>query len=81
MSVFEVKICSLIRTISICSNTHWKNFQQTVDSGLIPGRVKPMTAKLVFTVSLLDVQQLKEQCDACVYGRQVAAWLEDLKVH
>ena len=27
-----------------------------VDSGLIPSRVKPMTLKLVFTASLLDVQ-------------------------
>ena len=29
---------------------------RTVDSGLIPSRVKPMTLKLVFTASLLDVQ-------------------------
>ena len=29
---------------------------QLVDSGLIPSRVKPMTLKLVFTASLLDVQ-------------------------
>ena len=28
-----------------------------VDSGLIPSRVKPMTLKLVFTASLLDVQR------------------------
>ena len=27
-----------------------------VDSGLIPSRVKPMTLKLVFTVSQLDAQ-------------------------
>ena len=27
-----------------------------VDSGLIPSRVRPMTLKLVFTASLLDVQ-------------------------
>ena len=27
---------------------------ETVDLGLIPGRVKPMTLKLAFTVSLLD---------------------------
>ena len=26
------------------------------DSGLIPSRAKPMTLKLVFTASLLDVQ-------------------------
>ena len=29
----------------------------TVVSGLVPSRVKPMTLKLVFTVSLLDAQQ------------------------
>ena len=29
-----------------------------VDSGLTPSRVKPMTLKLVFTTSLLDVQHL-----------------------
>ena len=28
----------------------------TVDSGLIPSRVKPMTLKLVFTASLFDAQ-------------------------
>ena len=28
----------------------------SVDLGLIPSRVKPMTLKLVFTASLLDVQ-------------------------
>ena len=27
-----------------------------VDSGLIPSRAKPMTVKLIFTVSLLDAQ-------------------------
>ena len=30
-----------------------------VVSGLIPSRVKPMTLKLVFTVSLLDAQQYR----------------------
>ena len=29
---------------------------EAVDSGSIPSRVKPMTLKLVFTASLLDVQ-------------------------
>ena len=29
---------------------------EAVDLGLIPSRVKPMTYKLVFTASLLDVQ-------------------------
>ena len=45
---------------------------ETVDSGSILGRVKPKTIKLVFTLSLLDVQQLKGQCEAStVCGRQV----------
>ena len=30
---------------------------ESVDLGLIPSRVKPMTLKLVFTASLLDAQQ------------------------
>ena len=29
---------------------------EALDLGLIPSRVKPMTLKLVFTASLLDVQ-------------------------
>ena len=31
----------------------------SVDLSLIPSRVKPMTLKLVFTASLLDVQHLR----------------------
>ena len=34
----------------------------SVDWGLIPSRVKPMTLKLVYTASLLDVQHFKGQC-------------------
>ena len=53
---------------------------ETVDSGSIPGRVKPRTVKFVFTASLLDVQQLKGQCEASTaYGRQVGRWQLDLK--
>ena len=52
----------------------------SVDSGSIPGRVKPKTLKLVFTASLLDVQQLKGQCKAsAVCGRQVGRWQLDSK--
>ena len=36
---------------------------EAVDLNLIPSRVKPMTLKLVFTASLLDVQALKGQCE------------------
>ena len=44
---------------------------KTVDSGSIPGQVK---AKLVFITSLLDVQQLKGECEASTLcGKQVAA--------
>ena len=47
---------------------------ETADWGSISGRVKLMTIKkLVFTASLLDVQQLKRQCPSTVCGRQVAA--------
>ena len=46
---------------------------EAVDSGSIPGRIT-QTKKLVFTASLLDVQQLKGQCEApAVCGRLVAA--------
>ena len=45
------------------------------DSGSIPGRVKPKTIKIGFTTSLLDVQQLKGQCEASIVcGRQVGRW-------
>ena len=34
-----------------------------VDLGLIPSRVKPMTVKLVFTASLLDVQHYRDSVE------------------
>ena len=34
-----------------------------VDSGFIASRVKPITCLLVFTVSLLDVQHLKDSVE------------------
>ena len=34
-----------------------------VDSGLIPTLVKPMTLKLVFTVSMLDAQHLRDSVE------------------
>ena len=36
---------------------------KSVDLGLIPSRVKPMTLKLVFTASLLDVQHLRDSVE------------------
>ena len=59
---------------------------ETVDSGSIPPRVKPKTIKKsVFTATLLDVQQLKGQCEAstmCGIDRWagVTAWLDGRKV-
>ena len=53
---------------------------EAVDTGSIPGRVKPKTIKLVFTAFLLDVQQSKGLCEAsAVCGRQVGRWQLDLK--
>ena len=53
---------------------------KTIDTGSIPGRVKPKTIKLVFTASLLDVQQLKGECEAStVCDRQVGRWQPDSK--
>ena len=53
---------------------------EAVDTGSIPGRVKPKTIKLVFTASLLDVQQLKGQCEASIVcGRQMGRWQLDSK--
>ena len=47
---------------------------EVVDSGSIPSQVKPKTYKTVFTASLIEVQQLKGECEAStVCGRQVAA--------
>ena len=58
----------------ISSRVNRASATETVDTGSIPGRVKPKTIKLVFTTSLLDVQQLKGECEAStVCGRQVAA--------
>ena len=34
-----------------------------VDLGLIPGRVKPMTIKMVFTASLLDAQHYTDSVE------------------
>ena len=44
---------------------------ETVGSGAIPDRVKPKAIKLVFTASLLDVQQFKnsEKPPPCVVDR------------
>ena len=54
---------------------------ETVDSGSIPGRVKPKTKKLILTAFLLDVQQLKGQCEAStVCGKQVDRWQLDWKI-
>ena len=47
---------------------------KTVDLSSISGRVKPKTIILVFTAFLLEVQQLKGQCEASIVcGRQMAA--------
>ena len=53
---------------------------EAVDTGSIPGRVKPKTVKLVFTAFLLDVQQSKGLCESsAVCGRQVSRWQLDSK--
>ena len=53
---------------------------ETKDLGLILGRVTKDYKKLVFTAFLLDVQQLKGQCEAAaVCGRQVGKWQFDSK--
>ena len=53
---------------------------ETVDSGSIPGWVKPKTIAMVFSASLLDVQQLQGQCEAsAVCGRLVSRWQLDSK--
>ena len=41
-------------------------FTDEIGIDSIAGRFKPNTVKLVFTASLLDVQQLKDQCEASV---------------
>ena len=50
---------------------------EAVDSGSIPGRVKPKTIKIVFIASLFDVQQLKKQCEIppCVVDRRAGGSL------
>ena len=52
---------------------------EAVDSGSILDWVKPKTIKkLVFTASMLDVQQLKKLCEAsAVCGRHVGRWQLD----
>ena len=62
---------------------NWASATEAVDLGSIPCRVKPKTIRIDIHSFLLDVQQLKGQCEAPVgcgkTGRQVAAWLEDRK--
>ena len=46
---------------------------EAVNSGSIPGRVKPKTIKIGIHSFLLDIQQLKGQCEApTVCGRKWA---------
>ena len=53
---------------------------EKIVSGTIPGQVKPNTIEIGFTAFLLDVQQLKGQCEApAVCGRQMGKWQPDLK--
>ena len=55
---------------------------EAVNLSSIPGQVKPKTIKkLVFTVSLLDFQQYKGQCEAStVCFREVGRWQLDSKI-
>ena len=70
----------VIYTLPISGRVDRASATETVDLGSIPGRVKPKTIKLVFTASLLDVQQSKGQCKAStVCGRQVGRWQLDSK--
>ena len=53
---------------------------ETVDLGSIPVGSNQKLSKLVIIASLLDVQQLKEQCEAStVCGREVGRWQLDSK--
>ena len=53
---------------------------ETVDLGSIPVGSNQRLQKLVCTASLLDVQQLKKQCEAStVCGKQVVRWQLDSK--
>ena len=53
---------------------------EAVDSGSIPGRVKPKTVTIGIHSFMLDVQQLKGQCEASIVcGRQIGRWQLDSK--
>ena len=53
---------------------------EAVDTGSIPGRVKPKTIKIGIHSFPLDVQQLKGQCEASIVcGRQMGRWQLDSK--
>ena len=49
----------LLSTKPISGRVDRASVTETIDSGSIPGWVKPKTIKLVFTAFLLGVQQLK----------------------
>ena len=58
----------------ISGRVHGAPATETVGTGSIPVRSNLRLLKLGFAASLLDVQQLKGQCEAStVCGRQVAA--------
>ena len=66
--------------IPISCRVNKASASKTADSASIPGRVKPRLEKLVFTASLLDVQQLKKQFEASIKcGRQIDWWQLDSK--
>ena len=48
---------SRAESFSAIAKCHSDSRGESVDSGLIPSRVKPMTFKLVFTASLLDARR------------------------
>ena len=53
---------------------------EAVDSGSIPGRFKPKSMKIGIHSLLLDVQQLKGQCEAsAVCGKHGERWQLDSK--
>ena len=56
---------------------HRASATEAVDTGSIPGWVKPKTIKIGIPASLLDVQQFKGQCEVC--GRQMGRWQLDSK--
>ena len=54
---------------------------ETVDSGSIPGWVKPKTTEIGIHSFPAWRLAIKKQCEAAaVCGGQVAAWLEDWKI-